>query len=72
MLPNISADIAECCRRAATCRRRALEIIDPIYRDHVLEIEQHWLALASSYEAAQQIAIPALSHEVEVGGMQAR
>jgi hypothetical protein len=57
VMTHFSKDIAECQRRSEAYRREALDLVDPILRDYLFDVEEHWLALARSYEAAQRVFV---------------
>ena len=44
----------QCERQAMRHRMYALEETNPILRDLIFDVEEHWLALAQSYEVLQQ------------------
>jgi hypothetical protein len=51
---DFSEQAAECERRAIRCRSDAVDTMNPILRDLIFDIEEHWRALANSYKAAQR------------------
>jgi len=56
MLLKLSNEIRECHLHAEECRRRAEAAIDSSTRTDFLEMEGRWLALARSYEFAEQLS----------------
>ncbi len=50
MLQKLSHHIAACIDRAADCRRRAEQTIDPVLKADLLDMETRWTQLAQNYE----------------------
>src|SRR5262245_50790034 len=55
MLQKLSAHIAACHTRAADCRRRADQANDAGAKSELLDLEQSWRHLASSYEFVESV-----------------
>jgi hypothetical protein len=53
-MTDFSKEAAECLRRALRYRSEAVATENPILRDLIFDIEEHWLSLAESYNAAQR------------------
>jgi hypothetical protein len=50
MLRNLSEEIRECYRHAEDCAQRAAAETDPRTKADFVDLQQHWLFLARSYE----------------------
>jgi hypothetical protein len=56
MLNKVKEEIAECHCRAAECREKAEQAIDPDMKRDLLALERSWLFLASSYELSERLS----------------
>jgi hypothetical protein len=54
MLRKLSSEMADCHAHAETCARRAAWASTDNERDDYLDLQQHWLTLASSYEFSER------------------
>jgi hypothetical protein len=55
MLRKLSNEITDCYAQAKTCVRKAAEATTDHERDSYLCLQQHWLALAGSYEFSERL-----------------
>jgi hypothetical protein len=55
VLNNLSKEIRECFRHAEDCAQQAAAQTDPQLKQDFLDLEQHWLFLACSYECTEQL-----------------
>jgi hypothetical protein len=55
VLNNLSKEIRECFRHAEDCAQQAADQTDPQLKQDFLDLEQHWLFLARSYECTEQL-----------------
>ena len=56
MLQNPSEEIAECYRRAAEARERAMHAHDPALKQDFLDMERRWMSLAHSYDFTHRLS----------------
>ena len=56
MLQKLSVDISECQMRAAQCRLRAEQAVEPNIKQAYLDMEQRWLSMARPYESAERLS----------------
>jgi hypothetical protein len=55
MLQKLSHHIVACMERAADCRRRAEQTIDPAMKADLLDMETRWADLAGNYEFVESL-----------------
>jgi hypothetical protein len=55
MLQKLSHHIAACMERAADCRQRAEQIMDPAIKADLLDMETRWADLARNYEFVESL-----------------
>jgi hypothetical protein len=55
MLQKLSHHIAACIDRAADCRRRAEQTIDPAMKADLLDMEIRWTDLVRNYEFVESL-----------------
>ncbi|HEY6992769.1 MAG TPA: hypothetical protein VH397_03580 [Xanthobacteraceae bacterium] len=55
MLQKLSHHIAACIDRAADCRRRAEQTIDPAMKADLLDMETRWTDLIRNYEFVESL-----------------
>jgi two-component sensor histidine kinase len=55
MLNNLSEEVRECLQHAEACARQAAAQTSAKLKEEFLDLERRWLALARSYEFADQL-----------------
>jgi hypothetical protein len=63
MLSNVSEQVRECYAHAEYCARKATAQTDPRIKQDYLDLEQHWLRLARSYEFTDRLSDFTATHQ---------